>query len=474
MAQQQQPTRPAARPPAQQQQANGPREKILRIGIILGGKIVEERLIRKRETVSIGQSAKNTFSIPAPELARSWPLFQVAGGQYVLNVADSMDGRISDGGQVVALAQLKNSGKAQRAGAGWQLPLTDGARGKVILGDLTLLFQFVMAPPLQPRPQLPHSVRGRLADRIDPYLTVVLAISFMLHAGLGAYVYRMDVPRKPEPDEIPDNFPVVKRKAPPPPAAPAPIEVAAGPAEPVEGPAEPVTGEPAGGTKKGPDRGHEGPSAAEIKAARDAQKKQQAAALFRSVTRAGSSGGRHAASNNTVAGDMNKKVTTTATSGGTVAVGGPGTGPGGKRPGGGTVSANTGGKGISGTGTGDDQNTAVQTEKPKIPSTKVKKPLAIPGSGELDPELVYKKISGSYKGGVQKCYIDALKQDEALKGTVTVQFTVTASGGVTGVSAKGVSDGVATCIEGKVKGWTFPAPKKGTPTFRLTFDFAPE
>ena len=33
--------------------------KILRIGIIQGGRIVEERLVRKRENITIGQSAKN-------------------------------------------------------------------------------------------------------------------------------------------------------------------------------------------------------------------------------------------------------------------------------------------------------------------------------------------------------------------------------------------------------------------------------
>jgi len=38
-----------------------PKVKILRIGIIQGGRIVEERLVRKRENITIGQSAKNLF-----------------------------------------------------------------------------------------------------------------------------------------------------------------------------------------------------------------------------------------------------------------------------------------------------------------------------------------------------------------------------------------------------------------------------
>ena len=68
----------------QQPQAKGPRPgamtmamqavqvkpagpKVLRIGLIQGGKIVEERVIRKRETVTVGSSEKNHFVIHTPE-----------------------------------------------------------------------------------------------------------------------------------------------------------------------------------------------------------------------------------------------------------------------------------------------------------------------------------------------------------------------------------------------------------------------
>jgi hypothetical protein len=56
---------------------HAPRPKILRIGVILGEKIVEERLIRNRENVTIRQSAKNTSpsrhpSCPGPGSCSSW------------------------------------------------------------------------------------------------------------------------------------------------------------------------------------------------------------------------------------------------------------------------------------------------------------------------------------------------------------------------------------------------------------------
>ena len=65
--------------------AHGPRPRILRIGVLLGGKIVEERLIRDRGDVTVGQSSKNTFSVPLEGLPREWTLFKAHEGRYTLD-----------------------------------------------------------------------------------------------------------------------------------------------------------------------------------------------------------------------------------------------------------------------------------------------------------------------------------------------------------------------------------------------------
>ena len=165
----------------QRQNPNAPasRRRILRIGILLGGKIIEERLIRERTSVTVGQSAKNTFSVAIEQLPREWTLFGLHGEQYSLHFMQGMDGRLSDGGQVYTLDALKQH-RARQTGDGWVLPLSDQSRGKVSIGDLTLLFQFVTEPPKQPRPMLPASVRGTFADRIDPRLAVSESLSIVL------------------------------------------------------------------------------------------------------------------------------------------------------------------------------------------------------------------------------------------------------------------------------------------------------
>src|SRR5688572_17267357 len=116
------------------EQSHAPR--ILRIGIVQGTWIVEERLIRKRSPVTIGQSSKNTFVVPASNaVPRSFVLFELVGASYALNFTDGMDGRIATE-QSVPLTALKQ--KAQKRGSVYHLPISDHARGKIMIGDLTV------------------------------------------------------------------------------------------------------------------------------------------------------------------------------------------------------------------------------------------------------------------------------------------------------------------------------------------------
>src|SRR3954467_13261167 len=179
--------------------------KILRIGIIQGGRIVEERLVRKRENITIGQSAKNMFVVPSEALPRNWLLFEASGSQYVAHFSDGMDARIAVGNEIISLSQLKQTGKIQKKGTSWPLPLDERSRGKISLADMTILFQFVTPPPPQPRPQLPASVRGSPLTGVDWFFTTIAAVSFALHLILIIYLRNVDWPRKPDIEAVPDR-----------------------------------------------------------------------------------------------------------------------------------------------------------------------------------------------------------------------------------------------------------------------------
>jgi hypothetical protein len=191
---------------AQQHTGAVSKPKILRIGIIQGGRIVEERLVRKRENITIGQSARNMFVVPSEALPRNWLLFQVSGNQYVAHFSEGMDARIAVGNEIISLAQLKQTGKIHKKGQSYELPLDDRSRGKITLADMTILFQFVTPPIPQPRPQLPASVRGSVTSDLDWFFTTIAAISFLVHLSLVIYLRSVDWPRKPDIEDVPDRF----------------------------------------------------------------------------------------------------------------------------------------------------------------------------------------------------------------------------------------------------------------------------
>ncbi|HEY0714345.1 MAG TPA: hypothetical protein VGF45_16805, partial [Polyangia bacterium] len=199
-----------------------PKSKILRIGIVQGGRIVEERLIRQRDNITIGQSSKNTFAIPSDGLPRQWLLFSAGARGYVAHFADSMDARIAVGNEVISLGSLKQAGKIRKQGNAWVMLLDERSRGKITFGDVTVLFQFVTPPPPQPRPQLPASVRGSLAGNLDWFFTSIALTSFVAHLALVVYLRSVDWPRKPDIEAIPDRFVQMVVRKPPPPPEPTP------------------------------------------------------------------------------------------------------------------------------------------------------------------------------------------------------------------------------------------------------------
>src|SRR5262249_60076648 len=103
-------------------------------------------------------------------------------------------------------AASNQQGPARRGGMIWHLPPNHKSRGKVVVGDATILFQFVSPPPPQPRPQLPPSVRGSIAQSMDWALIAILGLSLLGHFGFIAYLRTVDWARKPNLEDVPDRF----------------------------------------------------------------------------------------------------------------------------------------------------------------------------------------------------------------------------------------------------------------------------
>ncbi len=168
-------------------QATGP--KVLRIGLVQGGKVIEERVIKQRTHVTVGPSEKSMFVLPTKNVPPNFKLFELVGNDYCLNFLEGMTGRVALKTGISDLSALR--GQARRSQQGqvqaYQIPLNEEARGKVVVGETTFLFQFVAPPPVQPRPQLPVSVKSGVD--IDWTTTIIAAFSFLFHFGLIGSIY---------------------------------------------------------------------------------------------------------------------------------------------------------------------------------------------------------------------------------------------------------------------------------------------
>jgi hypothetical protein len=182
--------------------------KVLRIGVIQEGKIVQERLIRSGESVTVGESARNTFVLPNARLPRKeYPLFVAGRSGYVLNFTRDMRGKISSGGAVVGLDKLRNDPGVNRESASWRLPLTEQDRGKIRIDQVTVLFQFVSPPPAQAvKPMQAMDFRPRLLDDDDPIFLGFMAIFTALAVVLLIWVWNTEPPKTRSLAEIPDRF----------------------------------------------------------------------------------------------------------------------------------------------------------------------------------------------------------------------------------------------------------------------------
>ena len=175
--------------------AKQPVQKILRVGLFQNQRLLEERLMRKPETVTIGHDyKKNTLVVPASNLPRTFSVFEHDKGRYVLQFTEKMEGKVSRDGSVETLADLRSKGIAKRQGAVYQLPLTPTMRGRVVIGEATVVFQFVTPPPMRPKPVLPASMRGGIINGMDRELALLIMLSALIQVGFVIFLELQDWP----------------------------------------------------------------------------------------------------------------------------------------------------------------------------------------------------------------------------------------------------------------------------------------
>ena len=118
----------------------------LHIDVLADGQRIIDVLLDDRRRVSVGRSRRNTVVLPDPSAPRSLPLFHRRGDGYALHYTDETHGSVArePGAPWRDLDELHDASLDHRHG--FDLALDVGARGRVEVGDETLLFWVVSRP----------------------------------------------------------------------------------------------------------------------------------------------------------------------------------------------------------------------------------------------------------------------------------------------------------------------------------------
>lgn len=429
--------------------------KVLRIGLVQSGRVIEERIIKKRQTVTVGPSEKNLFVISAQDVPASFKLFELTDGSYYLNFQETMTGRVALPTGISDLIVLQ--GQARKTAEGFQVKLTEDSRGKVVVGDTTFLFQFVAPPPIQPKPQLPVSVT-RGASGIDWATTMIAAFSFLAHfMALGALysdwldpvvdyevnvkslvesVRNLPAPPPLEEKESTDEKAKAEEKKEEAPKAEAP--------KPVKKEAAPSEGE------------KPKMSTAEVAALADELDSFDMGVLGADTGKAATAD--VLGSGDSVASSIMDKA---AESGAGVSSGGPGglklgSGGGAIRPGAGGNSLSSIGSTGKAAGEGSGKGTVVAGPKGRASVGGA----AVSGGSVGNASSVVARMSAGFRA----CYNRGLAQNPDSSGRIDLKIRVGAGGEVTGVAATSsgnIPASVLNCVKGRARAARFAPPDGG-------------
>jgi hypothetical protein len=413
------------------------------------------------------------------------------GGGYRLCFTEEMRGRVAHNGSAEDLLALRRSGKAKQRGRIWVMDLDEGCRGKIVIGEHTLLFQFVTPPPVQPKPQLPASVRGRHLRSIDWVFTAIVAFSFVAQVGFVVFLQNHDWPLRNGFELMPDHLrdyvfattPTIEEiremqqrfDG----TAPADAEPT-GEADPEPSKAQPATP---------PDRrlaaqtGAGAGVSAEEQARRDVERRARIRDALDDAVRASILGAFSSDGDGVVAdvmrgggvdGDLDAiiadaRAVRIADSRGDSVIRGPRSGDGTKQ----VADIESLRQRIkTGVARSDEMGEEREIEG-KVGRGPIRER---PGStGKIRPEEV-RRIVGRNLGGIKRCYERALPRNPTLAGRITVNFTIGGGGRVVAASASQDTmgaPGVTECVVRSIRSIRFPAPEGGNVQFAYPFIFAP-
>jgi len=458
-------------------------KKVLRIGVIQSGKLVEERRMRKRETITFGSNPTATFAITADHLPKKMDLFEHSGGKYYLKFTEKMDGQVKSGsGDYRSLKKLRSSSETKKKGDFYVIEISDDTQGKILYGSdpkeqVRVMFNFVAPPSKAGQADLPYEFRGTLLSSIDLQFSSILIVVSLCTLSVVAYAGQQTYVEPTSIEQISERYQklIMPDREPEPPRDPETAKEDEGDKKEEKAKKKPKKKKSKSkkSSKKSKDKGKSDAKPVD----KEAEARARKAAITKKVAQKGLLGVIGVKSSNSDGGalaDVFKDGGDEDGSLGDAMSGIQGVdiandGSAATRGGGAGAAAAIGDIGTEGGGsvtTGGKREAKVSgrvdTQAPEV-------------DGDLSPNKVQKAMK-KYLSGVKDCYERALKRNPKLSGKIVIGFEILETGKVAEFefpTDNVGSDEVRKCIRKRSRMWRFPKPEGGSVYVEFPLVFEP-
>ena len=172
-----------------------PAKRALRIGIVHQGRVVHEQVFSESKRIRIGSDHNADIVLAPGTVPRCRTLFSKQGNAWQLCLQAQDQGCLSKG-------LIRDLAERIAAGA-TQVPLDRSVKGKISLGQVTVLFQLVPAPSGRLEP---GAFRPRLVEKDDPIFLGSLALISSAAAVLMIWVVQQEPIVRLTIEEVPPHI----------------------------------------------------------------------------------------------------------------------------------------------------------------------------------------------------------------------------------------------------------------------------
>ncbi len=151
-----------------------PRAQFLRVALLWGDTVIQERVLQEPQTFRIGEDLRNDFILPADKLPKKFPLFRASRkGNYSIGLSSDLDGEITVNRNTQPIGEFTKLATENVGGINY-VDVGPGDWGMLHLGELSVFFQFVQ----------PDSRVGRKGFfAFDELVIACVCLSFVLQVG---------------------------------------------------------------------------------------------------------------------------------------------------------------------------------------------------------------------------------------------------------------------------------------------------